>query len=75
MSYLNKEKANLIRTKLLLLISNEEKKRKIEKGKNLLRLNSKSFEEINEKYKINNFKITIENKRINRGKNLCISNY
>jgi len=73
MSYLNKEKANLIRTKLLLLISNEEKKRKIEKGKNLLRLNSKSFEEINEKYKINNFKITMENKRINGGKNLCIS--
>lgn len=73
MSYLKKGKANLIRTKLLLLISNEEKRRKKEKGKNLLRINSKSFEEINEKYKINNFKIIMENKRINGGKNLCIS--
>ena len=42
-------------------------------NKNLMMLNSKSVEEINEQYQINSFKITISNKIINGGKNLCMN--
>ena len=38
-----------------------------------MKLNSKSVEEINEQYQINSFKITISNKIINGGKNLCMN--
>lgn len=70
MSDLNK-KANIIRTKLLLLISNEQTGKK--EKKNLKMLNSISIEEINSQYHLKNFKITLDNKIINGGKNLCMS--
>ena len=62
---------NLIRTKLLLLVAKEQIKTK--KEQNLLKLNSKSFEEIDEQYEIKNFKIKMHIKTINGGKNHCIS--
>ena len=64
--------ANKIRTKLLLLIANESII-KIDKNTNLSMLNSISLNEINKQYQIKNFKITIDNKVINGGKNLCIN--
>ena len=65
------KKPNLIRTKLLLLIAKEQIKTK--KEQNLLKLNSKTFEEIDEQYETKNFKIKMHQKTINGGKNLCIS--
>ena len=65
------KKPNLIRTKLLLLIAKEQIKTK--KEQNLLKLNSKSFKEIDEQYETKNFKIKMHKKIINGGKNLCIS--
>ena len=69
----NFKKANLIRTKLLVLISNEPSIKKKTLDKNMMRLNRKSVDEINEKYQINSFEITMSNKIINGGKNLCMS--
>ena len=69
----NCKKANLIRTKLLLLIANEQSEKKKTIDKNVMRLNRKSVEEINEKYHINSFEITMSNTIINGGKNLCMS--
>ena len=69
----NCKKANIIRTKLLLLIANEQSEKKKTIDKNVMRLNRKSVEEINEKYHINSFEITMSNKIINGGKNLCMS--
>ena len=66
------KKANKIRTKLLLLIANESIIN-IENNTNLSMLNSISLNEINKQYQIKNFKITIDNKVINGGKNLCIN--
>ena len=65
------KKPNLIRTKLLLLIAKEQIKTK--KEQNLLKLNSKTFEEIDEQYETKNFKIKMHQKTINGGKNLCTS--
>ena len=67
------QKANSIRTKLLLLIAKEQSQKRNQINKNLMMLNSKSVEEINEQYQINSFKITISNKIINGGKNLCMN--
>ena len=69
----NCKKANIIRTKLLLLIANEQSEKKKTIDKNVMRLNRKSVEEINEKYHINSFEITMSNTIINGGKNLCMS--
>ena len=66
-------KANEIRTKLLLLIATEQSIKKHSLNNNVMMLNSKSFDEINKKYQINSFKITMSNKIINGGKNLCMS--
>ena len=44
----NCKKANIIRTKLLLLIANEQSAKKKIIDKNVMRLNRKSVEEINE---------------------------
>lgn len=66
-------KANEIRTKLLLLIATEQSIKKKSLNNNIMMLNSKSFDEINKKYQINSFKITMSNKIINGGKNLCMS--
>jgi hypothetical protein len=71
MSDLKNKKANIIRTKLLLLISNEQTEKK--EKKNLKMLNSIPIEEINSQYHLKNFKITLDNKIINGGKNLCMS--
>ena len=68
------KKANLIRTKLILIIAQENEKKK-SLNKNVMMLNSKSVEEINEQYQTNNFKITLNNKIINGGKNLEINYY
>ncbi len=67
------KKANSIRTKLLLLIAKEQSQKRNQINKNLMMLNSKSVEEINEQYQINSFKITISDKIINGGKNLCMN--
>ena len=67
------KKANIIRTKLLLLIATEQSIKKHSLNNNVMMLNSKSFDEINKKYQINSFKITMSNKIINGGKNLCMS--
>ena len=67
------QKANSIRTKLLLLIAKEQSQKRNQINKNLMMLNSKSVEEINEQYQINSFKITISDKIINGGKNLCMN--
>ena len=67
------KKANVIRTKLLLLIATEQSIKKKSLNNNIMMLNSKSFDEINKKYQINSFKITMSNKIINGGKNLCMS--
>ena len=52
-------------------MSNLQKKKIIDK--NVMRLNRKSVEEINEKYQINSFEIIMSDKIINGGKNLCMS--
>ena len=70
---IKKNKANVIRTKLLLLIANEQSAKKKIIDKNVMRLNRKSVEEINEKYQINSFEIIMSDKIINGGKNLCMS--
>ena len=67
------KKANVIRTKLLLLIATEQSIKKKSLNNNVMMLNSKSVEKINEQYEINSFKITMSNKIINGGKNLCMS--
>ena len=68
----NQNIANKIRTKLLLLIA-KESMIKIDENTNLSMLNSVPLNEINKQYQIKNFKITIDNKVINGGKNLCIN--
>ena len=73
MSKINKKKANLIRTKLILLIAKEQEELKVKyKKNNLMMINGKSSLEIDEQYSINSFEITIH-QTIKGGKNLCIS--
>ena len=73
MSKINKKKANLIRTKLILTIAKEQDNLKLKYKKNkLMMINGKSSLEIDEQYSTNSFEITIH-QIINGGKNLCIS--
>ena len=73
MSKINKKKANLIRTKLILIIAKEQEELKLKYKKNkLMMINGKSSLEIDEQYSTNSFEITIH-QIINGGKNLCVS--
>jgi len=73
MSKIKQKEANLIRTKLILIIAKEQESKKLKFNKNNnMMINGKSSFEIDEQYSINSFEITI-NQIINGGKNLCIS--